>query len=76
MKDGVQGRVRRHATSTAFLVSALPSPMTTIATTTSASAGTAYPRWVVPAFCGYLVFTTILAIIGQGLLLGIRGLIR
>ncbi len=75
MKDGVEGRVRRHATSTAFLVSALPSPMTTVATTASASAGTAYAKWVVPTFCGYLVFVSILAGVGQALFQGIRGLV-
>jgi hypothetical protein len=74
MKDRVEQRVRRHATSTAFLVALLPSPLTTIATTTAASAGTSYPQWVVPTLCGYLVFASILAGVGQALVLALRGI--
>lgn len=73
MKHRVEGRVQRHAFSTAFLTTALPSPLTTIATTASASAGTRYPSWLAPAFTGYLLFATILAVVGQGLLAMVRG---
>ncbi len=74
MKHRVDDRVHRHATSTAFLTTMLPSPLTTIATTASASAGTRYPRWLAPAFLGYLLFATVLAVVGQGLLTMIRGI--
>jgi hypothetical protein len=74
MKHRVDDRVQRHATSTAFLTTMLPSPLTTIATTASASAGTRYPRWLAPAFLGYLLFATILAVVGQSLLTMIRGM--
>jgi len=75
MKGRVEDRVRRHASTTALLVAMLPSPLTTVATTASASAGTAYPKWVIPTFVGYLVFTSILAGVGRALFQAILSLV-
>jgi hypothetical protein len=74
-RERVQRRVVAHATGTAFLVSMIPSPLTTLATTASAAAGTPYAGWIAPTLGGYLTFCAILAVVGQGLLLAIRSVL-
>ena len=67
--------VRRHTFPTVFLVSLVPSPATTVATSAAASVGVSYGRWLVPALSGYLVFAGILSLVGQGLLAGLGSLL-
>ena len=73
--ERVDTQVRRHGMATVFAVSALPSPFTTLSTTAAASSGMAYTRFFVAAFGGFLVFTSVLALVGQGLLAVLRNLL-
>jgi hypothetical protein len=70
----IERQVRVHPMLTAFAVTALPSPLTTLATVASASLGTRYPRWAAAAFAGYLLFCSILALVGQGIVAAVRSI--
>jgi hypothetical protein len=70
----VERRVRTHAMATVFVVSALPSPLTTLATSAAAATGLPYLRFLPASFAGFLVLTTILVLFGQGLLTWLRSL--
>jgi hypothetical protein len=75
LRESVAGQARRHETLMPFLVALVPSPMTTVSTTASASLGTGYHRWVVPTLAGYLAFSALLAGVGRGVLTAMRGLL-
>jgi hypothetical protein len=64
----VATRMRSHPSGTIFAVSILPSPLTTLATLTAATVGIPFPRYFVPLLAGFLVFSTVLVVAGQGLL--------
>jgi hypothetical protein len=53
---------------TIFLASVLPSPLTTLATVAAASVGVAFRTFFVTALAGFLVFSSVLAILGQSLI--------
>jgi len=71
----VKRQVEEHGLATIFAVTALPSPFTTVATTTAAWDGMSYARFVVAATAGYLVLCTVLTLIGMGVLAGLRSLL-
>jgi membrane protein DedA with SNARE-associated domain len=70
----IETQLRRHSMLTVFVVSALPTPMTTLTTTAAASVGMPYARYVVSALAGFLLLAGLLAGIGQVLLQTVRGL--
>ena len=67
VKERVRRQVSEHGTLTVFLVTALPTPLTTLTTTAAAASGLSYPRFVASALCGYLVLCSVLVLFGQGL---------
>jgi hypothetical protein len=73
-RSRIDRQVRQHPYRLAFITTALPSPMTTMSTVASAAIGTRYPRWLVAAFGGYLVFCSVLALVGQSLIYAFRSL--
>jgi membrane protein DedA with SNARE-associated domain len=64
----VASRMRTHPRRTMFAVSVLPSPVTTLATLTAAMTGIPFLRFFVPAAAGFLVFSSVLAAGGRGLI--------
>jgi membrane protein DedA with SNARE-associated domain len=71
----IQHQIREHGMATVFVVSALPSPMTTLTTTAAASSGMGYGRFFVAAFSGFLLLSAILAGVGQALLQTFRSIL-
>jgi membrane protein DedA with SNARE-associated domain len=71
----IQHLVGRHGIATVLLVSALPSPFTTLATTAAAAAEMSYARFALAAACGYLILCATLALVGQGLFAGLRSVL-
>ena len=68
-RERVGRQVGEHGIATVFAVCALPSPLTTLTTTIAAASGMGYARYLPAAFGGYLVWCSVLALFGQGLLL-------
>ena len=63
----VENGIRRHGIITVFLVTALPSPLTTLTTTVASGSGMGYARWFLAAYAGYLTLCGILAFLGDGI---------
>ena len=61
--------------ATVFVVSALPTPLTTLTTTTAALEGMSYLRFLPASFVGFLVLCAVLVLFGQGLLLAVQSII-
>jgi hypothetical protein len=61
--------------ATVFMVSALPSPFTTLTTTVASSSGMGYLRFFPASFGGFLVLCSALVLFGQGLLLALQSLV-
>jgi membrane protein DedA with SNARE-associated domain len=74
-KAGVSRLMHTHPQSTIFLLSVVPNPLTTFATVTASAAGVEFVRFFAASLAGFLVLTTALAVLGQGLLiaLGVSG---
>lgn len=72
----VKFQINRHGFVTVLAVCALPTPLTTITTTAAASGGMGYARWFLAAFSGYLVLSSILVLVGQGLFTGLQSILR
>jgi hypothetical protein len=64
----ISSRIRTHPRRTMFLVSVIPSPLTTLATVTAAASGVPFREFFVAAFAGFLVLSSVLAIAGQAIL--------
>ena len=71
----IQRLVREHGVATILLVTALPSPFTTLATTAAAAQEMSYPRFLLAGTSGYLVLCTTLALVGEGLLPGLGSIL-
>jgi len=71
----IQRQIHEHGMATVFVVSALPSPMTTLTTTAAASSGMSYVRFFAAAFSGFLLLSAILAGVGQALLQAFRSIV-
>jgi hypothetical protein len=68
----ISNRVKSHPRRTMFLVSVIPSPLTTLATVTAAASGVPFRIFFVSAFAGFLVLSSTLAIAGQAILTFLR----
>ena len=75
VKDRVETQVHEHGVLTVYVTAALPTPATTIATTAAASAGMTYLKFVAASFAGFLTMSTVLVLIGQGVLAALRSFI-
>jgi membrane protein DedA with SNARE-associated domain len=73
-KRRIELQIHNHGMATMFLVTALPSPVTTLATTAAAGEGMSYARFFPAAFGGYLTLCAVLALIGEGLINTVRSL--
>jgi membrane protein DedA with SNARE-associated domain len=74
-KARVEAQLERHSMATVFVVSALPTPLTTVTTTAAASLGMSYARYAPAALAGFLVLSGALAGIGQATLQTLRNLL-
>jgi membrane protein DedA with SNARE-associated domain len=61
-------RMRSHPRRTMFLVSVIPSPLTTLATVTAAASGVPFRIFFAASFAGFLVMSSVLAFAGQAIL--------
>jgi hypothetical protein len=61
-------RVAAAPRRTIFLASVLPTPLTTLSTVAAASVGVSFRTFFVTAPAGFLVFSSVLAILGQSLI--------
>jgi len=66
-RHAVEHQIHRHGFVTVFVVSALPTPLTTLTTTAAASSGMGYVRYFVAAAGGFLVLCSVLAFSGEQL---------
>ena len=64
----VASGMRSHPYRTVFFASIIPSPITTLATLTAAMSGVPYLRYFLPLAAGFLVFCSVLAASGRGIL--------
>lgn len=64
----IEGRMRSHPRRTMFLVSVIPSPLTTLATVTAAASGVPFRIFFFASFAGFLVMSSVLAFAGQAIL--------
>lgn len=67
-KGAVSRLMHTHPQPTVFVLSVIPNPLTTFATVTAAATGVPYGRFLVASLAGFLVLTSALVILGQGLL--------
>ncbi len=74
-KEGVSRQVQKHGIVTVFAVTALPTPLTTLTTSTAAASGMRYPIFFGSALSGFLLWCSILALFGQGLVLAVQALL-
>jgi membrane protein DedA with SNARE-associated domain len=74
-KRRVEGQIHEHGMRTVYLTSALPSPVTTLATTAAAGAGMTYLKFLIASFAGFLTLSTVLVLVGQGLLAALRSFV-
>jgi uncharacterized membrane protein YdjX (TVP38/TMEM64 family) len=76
-RHAVEHQIHRHGFVTVFVVSALPTPLTTLTTTAAASSGMGYARYFIAAAGGFLVLCAVLAFSGDQLFGGFfRNLLR
>ncbi|HEY7132419.1 MAG TPA: hypothetical protein VH440_09220 [Candidatus Limnocylindrales bacterium] len=64
----VGNRIASAPRRTIFFASLLPSPLTTLSTVAAASVGVPFRTFFVTALAGFLVFSAVLAILGQSLI--------
>jgi hypothetical protein len=57
-----------HPQSTVFALCVIPNPLTTFATVTASAAGVEFVHFFAASLAGFLVLTSALVILGQGLL--------
>jgi hypothetical protein len=75
-RNRVESQIHERGMLTVYLTSALPTPVTTLATTAAATAGMSYWRFLVASFGGFLTLAVVLVLIGLGLLAAIRSFVR
>jgi uncharacterized membrane protein YdjX (TVP38/TMEM64 family) len=71
-KRRVESQIHEHGMLTVYVTSALPTPATTLATTAAATTGMRYWRFFLASFGGFLTISTVLVLIGLGVLAAIR----
>jgi hypothetical protein len=64
----VERVMHTHPQLTVFGLCVIPNPLTTFATVTASAAGVQFVRFFVASLAGFLVLTTALVVLGQGLL--------
>ncbi len=61
----------KHPRRMVFLLSIFPNPLTTFTTITASSSGIWFESFFMAALAGFLVWTTLLAVAGQGILIAL-----
>jgi membrane protein DedA with SNARE-associated domain len=64
----VASGMRSHPYRTVFFASIIPNPITTLATLTAAMSGVPFVRYFLPLTAGFLIFCSVLAASGRGIL--------
>ena len=64
----ISGRLQAHPRRTIFIVSVLPSPLTTLTTVGAATVGIPFRTFFAAALAGFLVLSSVLAFAGQAIL--------